>query len=75
MRRSYIQRIGTIISQSTNVILFNGHPDESISARCHREKRFRCIDVIDFIFGYGHCWSAHRIDLAHAEEILKRDST
>ena len=73
--KTYLLHIGTIISQSLNVILFNGYPDESISARCYREKRKQKI-IIDFLIKLifkqeNHCYKAYLTDVNHAKDILK----
>lgn len=78
-KRGYLSRIGTIISQTLNVILFNGDPDESISARAYRRtqegsvKWARVVRVIDAIFFFepGHCRRAYQTDLSHALFIIR----
>jgi len=66
----YWRRMGSCISQVCNVIFFNGHPDESISARSHRTKSV-AEWYIDGIFGKGHCKKAYETDINHAKELLR----
>ena len=62
----YFRHIGTIISQALNVILLNGHPDESISARSYRTETRWAVKLIDKVFGEGHCYRAYLTDVEHA---------
>ena len=71
---SFITRIFVLISQTVNVICFNGFPDEMFSARCYRErndpiweKRRVFLDKVYF-WQDQHCqqcfvWEESRIDL------------
>lgn len=73
---NYARRIGSIISQGINVVVLNGHPDESISARSFRQgvlegqthwNRIRV--AIDFLFSpvqKDHCQKAFITDYVHA---------
>lgn len=70
--RNYWARVGTIISQALNVILFNGHPDESLSARAYRSKNQTLIRFIDTVFFWepNHCFNAFVTDVDRAQELL-----
>lgn len=73
----YFRRIGSIMSQTVNVIVLLGHPDESISARSYRmsgsSKRWLFFrrNVVDKLFGNGHCEEAFKTDIRHAKELLE----
>jgi len=64
----YFINIAASISQFFNVLVFNGHPDESISARCWREDReiYKVINKI-FFWEDNHCRNAHMMDINRAE--------
>lgn len=79
--RSYLTRVRVVISQNINVILFNGSPSETLSARSYREgvannkpqwyylKVF--IDLISLPFEDKHCRKARREDMRRARALLK----
>ena len=66
----YVIRIGSCVSQLFNVVLLNGHPNESISGRSARitvvEKRkhlfwntmYKLVNGI-FFFQENHCLDSH----------------
>ena len=72
----YLNRLGSIISQAINVVVLNGLPDESISARSYRrgtlegDHKWRSVQaVLDFIFypvQKNHCQKAFSTDYIHA---------
>jgi hypothetical protein len=54
--------LGLLVSQAVNALCFGGDADESLSARCHRERWPNGERRIDAVLGKGHCarvWSAH----------------
>jgi len=64
-------KIGDSLSQTMNVIFFDGHPNESLSGRAYRtgSKWEIVIDKILF-FDPKHCKVAHENDIAYAKELL-----
>jgi hypothetical protein len=78
--RGRLSRLGSALSQLVNVALFNGHNDESLSARAHRQGTIRgkamwllYVAVINRVFFWeaDHCAAAHREDIAFAHAILE----
>ena len=79
-KRSRLQKTGSLISAFFNVWLFNGNPDESISARCYREgvildvvKWDAARVIVDWLFFWEseHCMNSYLVDLEHAREIIR----
>jgi len=66
-RRSYIYRCLDALSQLLNTWLFCGDPDESISGRCYRERRWSLVSVINGIF----FWQDHHCRLAYNEDLIR----
>lgn len=66
-----IIRIGDALSQLLNVLLLNGHPNESLSGRAWRTKSVWYL-VIDTIlwFDDNHCMTAYTNDLKYARDLL-----
>jgi hypothetical protein len=62
-------------SQTLNVLLLNGHPNESISGRCYREPWPRAMKIINGMFFWqnNHCRGAYRADVQWAREYLAKD--
>ena len=71
---SLITATWSACSQLANVLLLQGHPNESISGRCHREG-WRSKKVINAIFFWqvDHCKSAYTNDLKWAKQYLESD--
>lgn len=74
---NWLAKLGTLLSQTLNVLLFNGHPDESLSARAYHEyansRLWRFIyHAANWIFGDEHCHEAARSDLEFADQVLRR---
>ena len=68
----YLIRIGDALSQLLNVLLLNGHPNESLSGRAYRTKS-RWYIVIDLIFfDPRHCLDAFENDLKYAEQLINK---
>jgi hypothetical protein len=71
---SYFTRCLVCISQTTNVVIFNGYPDEMLSSRCYRSD-WQCLQfILDSILGKDHCkecyeWEKNRIDSPRFDEI------
>ena len=67
----YLIRVGDALSQRLNVMLLNGHPNESLSGRAFRTKSL-WYSVIDLIFWFDpqHCRTAYENDLQYAEQLL-----
>ncbi len=78
MNLSY-SRIGNLwsaFSQILNVLILNGHPNESISGRCYRENWSSAESFINKIFFWqsNHCRGAYNNDRDWAEEFSKLPS-
>lgn len=59
-------------SQWFNIVFFNGE-DETISARCHREQRFKLERFINSLFmEQDHCKVSHLAELDRARALAKR---
>ncbi|MCR9296965.1 MAG: pseudouridine synthase [bacterium] len=66
MRPPYWRRIVACLSQLANVVLFNGMPDETISARAYRQNHLpawaalrRGIDLV-FFWQDDHCFRTYK---------------
>lgn len=73
-------RAGDALSQFFNVLLFNGHPNESMSGRAWRTKAkflgiylYKVIDTILW-FDKDHCKTAYENDIAYAKTIVEENS-
>lgn len=59
-------------SQWFNIVFLNGE-DETISARCHREKRVKLEKLINSLFREAdHCKMSHLAELERARALAKR---
>jgi len=69
---NWLTKVASVTSASLNVILFNGHQDETLSARAWRENRpiYKVINKI-FFWEDNHCRNAHLTDIQRAEELLQ----
>lgn len=71
---SLITATWSACSQLANVLLLQGHPNESISGRCHREGwRFKKVVNAIFFWQADHCRGAYSKDLKWANEYLEND--
>ena len=70
----WLVRILNAVSQLCNVVLLNGHPNESISGRSYREN-WKLRHVIDAIlwFDEDHCMNSHLNERVWARHILSLD--
>ena len=77
---SRLHRIGVVGSQFINVVLFDGHPSESVSGRSYRRgviegspRWARAARIIDALFFWEreHCAHAHIADLAFARRMIE----
>lgn len=68
-------RIGDALSQLLNVILLNGHPNESLSGRAWRTKSiwYKVIDSILW-FDKDHCKTAYVNDLQYAHDLIYQNT-
>lgn len=66
-------RIGDALSQLLNVILLDGHPNESLSGRAWRTQS-RWHKVIDAVLWFDpeHCRTAYINDLHYAYDLIKQ---
>ena len=65
-------RAGDAVSQLLNVLLLDGHPNESLSGRAWRTQSrwYRVIDAL-FWFDHNHCQTSYKNDLEYAAQILE----
>lgn len=68
----YLIRVGDALSQLCNVVLLNGHPNESMSGRAWRTQSawYVLIDAILW-FDEDHCRVAYENDLKYAAGLLE----
>jgi len=70
-----LHMIGSALSQLANVAtafdLNETGPNESVSARMHRQGRRRRAAIIDAVFGQGHCQRAFESDVRDARALMK----
>lgn len=68
----YIAKMWSAFSQFLNVLLLNGHPNESISGRCYGEPWPRAMRIINWVFFWqkNHCKSAYMTDVKWARFYL-----
>lgn len=65
-------------SQTVNVWILNGHPDETVSARAHRQQdkcRWRIVRQVTnslFFWQQDHCYTSYAQDVHRAQKILER---
>lgn len=81
-KRPYYSRVGGCLSRMLNVIVFIGHPSESLSGRCWRNRLelpdnrywWRLCRFVDFIWFWeaDHCKVAYLEDIEYAEQRLER---
>ncbi len=79
--RHYLLRVGDLLSQALNTIVFNGQTDESTSGRSYRqgalygERKWLIMrKFVDFLFSWhekDHCKKAYYADLERAKIRLK----
>ena len=69
----YLTRLIGAVSRFLNVLLFNGSPDESISARAHREG-WQAEQWIDraYFWQDAHCRQSFAWDRARAEWLIEQ---
>lgn len=70
------RRISDALSRFGNVVLFNGQPDESISARSWRERHERKWQIIGRVANWlysdpKHCEYAHRNAMDRARHMVE----
>lgn len=76
--RSRWFKLITVASQTLNVLLFNGSPNETVSGRAHRQGRIeadpkwaKAADWINWLFrDPHHCLKSHLLDLQFARAIV-----
>jgi hypothetical protein len=73
---TWLIRVGDSLSQVANVLLFNGHPNESISGRAWRtnSKWYKVIDSLLW-FDKDHCKTAFLNDLKYAKSFYETHSS
>lgn len=75
--RSYLVRVGDLVSQALNTILLGGAPDESTSGRSYRQGDLqghkgwalmqKFVDALFSVFEQDHCKKAYHADLERAK--------
>ncbi len=70
----YIVNVAAALSQLLNAVVFLGDPNETLSGRCHRERRVKAEAFINalFFFQPDHCMHSHLADHLFAHKILER---
>lgn len=73
-RMSYIAKAGTVLSQAANALVFNGHPDMSLSTRAYLEREqsewwWAVYSWAEALFGAGHCEGSWEADCRYADNI------
>jgi len=80
--RSRLSRLASVGSQFLNVLIFNGHPSESISGKAYRlgviegwPWQYKAMKLIDLLFFWEnqHCKRAHLLDVAMALYFKERN--
>ena len=73
--KDYLVRVGNAVSQLLNVVLLNGHPNESISGRSYREGWTTAQAIIDTIFWFdpGHCLNSHLNERVWCRMLFHKD--
>lgn len=68
----YLIKVGDALSQLANVILLNGHPNESLSGRAYRTGSMwqKVIDAVLW-FDKDHCKVSHENDIAYAKDLIE----
>ena len=69
----YIINVAAALSQLLNAVVFFGDPNETLSGRCHRERRITAEAIINalFFFQPNHCMHSHLADHQFAHKILE----
>jgi len=73
----YFINLAVLFSQAVNVIIFAGHPDQTISARAHlnqHKPKWRLIrSAINAVFFWqeDHCYTSYTADLIMAQWLIK----
>ena len=73
----WFERLAVLISQTGNALFLYGNPDETISARCYRNraspywgKAYFGVNKV-FFWEEDHCFNSHEKDKFFAEDLLK----
>lgn len=69
--KRYLIKVGDALSQLFNVVMLNGHPNESLSGRAWRSQSiwYKVIDILLW-FDKDHCQTAFNNDVRYARELL-----
>lgn len=72
--QNYLIKMGDALSQLLNVLLLNGHPNESLSGCAWRTKSvwYKVIDTILW-FDKDHCKTAYLNDLEYARNLIMQN--
>ena len=80
--RPWLLKIGDLLSQALNTIMFNGSPDESTSGRSYRQGVLqghkgwslmcRFVDGLFSVYEEDHCKKAYEADLERARFRLRQ---
>lgn len=71
---NFLARVLAVCSAAVNVVVFRGHPNDTLSARAYREERHTARRVIDRLFARwepDHCRKSHQSDCAWARQLNK----
>lgn len=74
--RPWLMKVGDLLSQALNTIVFNGSPDESTSGRSYRQgvlgdhkgwsRMRKFVDGLFSVYEEDHCKKAYEADLERA---------
>lgn len=76
--REWLWRVLVVMSQMVNVVLLFGHPNETVCARCYRNRHKRgwatAQAIIDIVFWWQceHCRESHLSDRRYARQVLSK---
>lgn len=76
MLKAWILNVMICVSQSFNSIVLLGHPDETLSARCHRNQHVprwnKWREILNRIYFWqdDHCADSYADDVVRASDVL-----
>lgn len=80
--KSWFKRLWAACSQLTNVVWFNGSPNETVSARCYRQgvlngnpgwyRLYLIVNALAF-WQSNHCRGAYHTDVLFARAVMEQE--
>lgn len=68
---NWLNAVAVCISQSFNAIVLLGSPDETVSARCHRQRHMRAWDIARRIFNTVYFWQEDHCADSYADDVSR----